>query len=45
MPNWGLVTAETGQYQLKSEKNIPNGYAGLTGSTKIDVTHMPINGL
>lgn len=36
-----LTTSESGEYQLLSEKNQNNGYAGLDGSGKLDVEQIP----
>ena len=36
-----ITTSESGEYQLKSEKNQANGYAGLDASSKIAVAQIP----
>ena len=36
-----ITTSESGEYQLKSEKNQANGYAGLDANTKIAVAQIP----
>ena len=36
-----ITTSESGEYQLKSEKNQANGYAGLDANTKIAIAQIP----
>lgn len=36
-----ITTSESGEYQLKSEKNQANGYAGLDENTKVVVAQLP----
>ena len=36
-----ITTSESGEYQLKSEKNQANGYAGLDADTKIAIAQIP----
>ena len=36
-----ITTSESGEYQLKSEKNEANGYAGLDANTKIAIAQIP----
>ena len=36
-----ITTSESGEYQLKSEKNQASGYAGLDANTKIAIAQIP----
>lgn len=36
-----ITTSESGEYQLESEKNQANGYAGLDANTKIAIAQIP----